>query len=88
MTKNHLINRLSEQLGESKSSVKRFLEAYTAEIQRTVNAGEDVSLTGIGKLKVIERKARKARNPKTGEGVSLPDRKVVRFKVSRNLAVH
>lgn len=46
---------------------------------------EDVTLVGLGTLRRALLKARKGRNPKTGEAIDIPEKTVVRFKPSKNL---
>jgi len=46
-----------------------------------------LKITGLGIFRVVERKARKGRNPKTGEELLIPAKKVIRFKASKNLLV-
>lgn len=48
-------------------------------------AGEEVNITGIGKLKVTRTKARTARNPQTGATVNVPAKNVVKFTMSSKL---
>jgi integration host factor subunit alpha len=54
-------------------------------IKRSLESGEDVLVSGFGKFKVREKKARKGRNPATGEGVILDPRRVVTFHCSGKL---
>ena len=53
--------------------------------KRSLESGEDVLVSGFGKFKVREKKARKGRNPATGEGVILDPRRVVTFHCSGKL---
>lgn len=85
MIKNEIINEVSRDTGISKSGVKQVLESLSDTVQQALGRGEEVNLAGIGKFKVKDRKPRPARNPKTGESVSLPARQVVRFSPSSNL---
>lgn len=48
--------------------------------------GDDVSVTGMGRFRVVERRARKGRNPRTGESVDIGPRKVVVFQPGTALA--
>lgn len=52
-------------------------------IKRELAAGEDVTLYKFGAFKAKTAPARKARNPKTGESIDIPERKVVRFHASK-----
>ena len=50
-----------------------------------MKSGDKVSLTGFGTFAVTERAAREGRNPKSGETISIPARKVVKFKAGSKL---
>ena len=81
MNKSQLIAALAEKTGLSKAQVGRVLEeqaklAYTA-------AKDQFVIPGIGKLVLVNRKARTARNPKTGEIIQVPAKKVVKFRVAK-----
>ena len=52
-------------------------------IARETAAGERVILRGFGTFKEVTKKARKAKNPKTGEIVDVPERTVIHFKPSK-----
>ena len=62
-------------------TVDEFIEA----VCRSLVHGKHIEIRGFGTFKVKDRKARMARNPRTGEPVPVPDRKVPVFKVSREL---
>jgi len=51
-------------------------------ICETLVKGEEVKISGFGKFSPHEKKARKGRNPKTGEPITISDRRVLKFKVS------
>lgn len=85
MTKVQLIEVLSESVNMSKKQVEKVLNNLAEAIQNTLNEEKKVSLTGIGTFSVVERQPRLARNPKTGEKVQVPHRKVVKFKLSKQL---
>ena len=52
-------------------------------IVSTVASGEEVSIHGFGSFLAVDKEARTARNPKTGETVNVPAHKAVKFKVSK-----
>lgn len=54
-------------------------------IRHTLVKGETVKISGFGKFSPYEKKARKGRNPKTGEPITIADRRVLKFKVSERL---
>ena len=55
-------------------------------IKETLAKGETVRLVNFGTFKVVARKARKGRNPRTGEAIDIPAKNVVRFKAGKGLA--
>lgn len=77
MLKNELIKRVAYVSGEPQGTVRMVLEATSAVVRRAVSKGESVFLFGLGKIKVVERGEKLARNIHTGESVIVPPRKVV-----------
>jgi len=63
----------------NKADVNRVLLALAGVAQAQLKAGEEVTLGGLGKLKVTDRAAKTARNPRTGETVEVPAKKAVKF---------
>ena len=54
-------------------------------IAERLSAGETVTISGFGRFRVREKRAREGRNPKTGEAAAIPARRVVSFRSSVNL---
>jgi nucleoid DNA-binding protein len=77
MLKNELIKRVSFVSGKPQDTVRGVLDATMAVVRRAVSKGDSVMLFGIGKIKVVERGEKQARNIHTGEAVVVPPRKVV-----------
>ena len=65
-----------------KSGVYDILKASFDVMKQAIASGEDVSIPGFGKYKVSTRKARKGRNPRTGEAIDIEAKQVVRFAPS------
>lgn len=86
MTKNELIAAIAEQTGKTKSDVSAILASLADVSSKTLKAGGDVTLGGIGKLAAAKRDARQARNPSTGAMIDVPAKTVVKFKVAKDLA--
>lgn len=84
-TKNELIAAIAEYNGMPKSQIGQVLDAAGIVIGRQLSKGEVVALPGLGKLKPVDRKARTARNPRTGETVHLAAHRSVKFAPSREL---
>ncbi|MDR2434757.1 MAG: integration host factor subunit beta [Treponema sp.] len=85
MTKNELVQRIHEQTGVEPASIKRAVDAFMEGIKAALLNGETIELRGFGTFELKSRKARTAKNPRTGESVSVPARKAVWFKPGQEL---
>ncbi len=85
MTKKDLIARISEQTGLPKSSVKAVVDSFLVTVEEALASGDKVSLPGFGTFRVTRRAERKARNPRTGELISIPAYKAPVFSAGRHL---
>lgn len=65
---------------------KRILELVQTITEEALERGEEVRLSGFGIFRIIDRAARTAHNPNTGEAVQVPGRKGIAFKPSSSLA--
>ncbi len=85
MTLTELIEVVQEQNFTSANRAAKIVNCVFEVVRDTLLNGEDFSCRGLGKLKVVERAARTARNPKTGDKVQVPAKKSVTFKPSIKL---
>lgn len=85
MNKKELIQAVAEKADTGNFYAKNAIDATLAVISETLAKGEDVVLVGFGTFSVREQKARTARNPKTGEKIQVPAKKVVTFKAGKGL---
>ena len=85
MNKGELIDKLAAKVDLSKSKATDTLNELLAIISGALKKGEDVVLTGFGRFDVRKRKAREGRNPQTGEKISIPARRVPKFKAGKSL---
>ena len=85
ITKQDLVNHLNDTLGLNKVESKELVEAFFQEIKHSLKNNEDVKISGFGNFKILNKKERPGRNPKTGEPVTISARKVVTFKASQKL---
>lgn len=85
MTKKDFIVKLTGKIGHTKGECEFYLDCFTGIIEKELKNGGEVSLQGIGKLKVKSTKARTARNPRTGETIQIPAGKKVIFVASKEL---
>ena len=84
MTKREIVKSVSESTGFTQKDVTSVVDAVFETIASTV-ANEDVAITGFGKFATTERSARMMRNPSTGEQVSVPAKRVLKFKPAKSL---
>ncbi len=84
MTKSELIDKISSDTNISKDDAGRVLTSAFDHIAKALEKGESVTLVGFGTFDVSERKARKGRNPQTGETIKIPAMKVPRFKAGKS----
>lgn len=78
---------LAEKIGETLPSLTtrkstEIVESIIRGIRETLVKREEVKISGFGKFTTHEKKARKGRNPQTGEEITISDRCIIRFKVS------
>ena len=85
MTKNELARELSEELEMPRRQAVDFIEALLEKITDVLKSGDKVQLTPFGQFKVRDRAARIARNPKTGEPIKVPAKRVLKFIAGRTL---
>jgi DNA-binding protein HU-beta len=85
MNKADLVNSISEHSGLTKTKSNQVLDAITSIITDALAKGDKVTLVGFGTFTTSERKARKGRNPKTGEVIEIPAKRVAKFKAGSSL---
>jgi DNA-binding protein HU-beta len=81
MTKAQMTSYMAEKTGMSKADVTSFIDELAS--LAYVEAKNGFTLPGLGKLVLVDRKARTGRNPATGEEIQIPAKKVVKFRVSK-----
>jgi integration host factor subunit alpha len=82
LNKADLMNSVSEKMERQKQKATSVVESLLELIKHTLESGEDILISGFGKLCVKDKAVRKGRNPQTGENTMLRPRRVVRFKHS------
>lgn len=85
MNKTELVAALAQNGDTTKVEAEKNLANLINTIESTLKTGSSVTLRGFGTFKVVERKAKTGRNPKTGETISIPARKAVTFKAQIEL---
>jgi len=82
LTKIHIIDDIAEQNGYTKKMSTDLVETLLELIKSSLEAGDDVLISGFGKFCVKDKKQRRGRNPATGDDMVLRPRKVVAFRCS------
>lgn len=77
MNKNDLIDAVEKKTNLSKKDCKNAVEVTLGTIKKNVKNG--VQIVGFGSFKVVRRKGRKGRNPRTGEPITIKAKNVVKF---------
>ncbi len=80
MNKGDLITRIAEEAGLTKAKAGEALDAALKVISETLKDGGEVSIIGFGKFHVQERAARSGHNPATGQPITIPAKRVPKFK--------
>ena len=81
LTKSQIAATLAEKAEISKKQAVQFLDELATLAYK--NAKNTFTLPGLGKLVLVNRKARQGRNPATGETIQIPAKRVVKFRVAK-----
>ena len=81
LTKSQVASTLAEKVGLSKKQSAQFIEELASLAYK--NAKNTFTLPGLGKLVLVNRKARIGRNPATGEQIQIAAKRVVKFRVAK-----
>jgi DNA-binding protein HU-beta len=81
MTKSQIVAHLAEKTDIPKKTASTLLEEQAALAAKQAPNG--FTIPGIGKLVLVNRKARMGRNPQTGAAIKIPAKRVVRFRVAK-----
>ncbi len=84
MNKGDLINEVAKVV-KTKKDAQAAVDCVLSSITKALGKGDSVSLIGFGTFKVTERKARKGRNPQTGEEIDIAASKVPKFAAGKAL---
>jgi integration host factor subunit beta len=86
MTKSVLIEKVAEKVeGLTRNQTEIVVDTVFDSIKKSLMTGEKIEIRGFGNFRLKSRKPRKARNPKTGESVEVPGKKVLYFKAGKAL---
>lgn len=80
VNKTELIADIAEKTDTTKASVERFLNAFQESVLENIQEGHDVNISGFAKFSVETRAARVMKNPRTGEDIDVPEKRVVKVR--------
>ena len=82
MTKADLAEKIHTNTGLSRKDSAVMMESVFELIKVSLEAGEDIKISGFGSFTVSQKAARRGRNPQTGEAITIAARRVLAFKPS------
>lgn len=85
MNKAQLIDAIAGESGLTKADTKKALDAFIKVTADALKQNDRVALVGFGSFGVSERGSRTGRNPQTGKEITIPAKKVVKFKAGSEL---
>ena len=85
LTKAAIAKSLFNEIGLNKREARELVDLFFQELEACLVDGEQVRLSGFGNFHLRDKVARPGRNPKTGEKVPIPARRVVTFRPGQKL---
>ena len=85
MTKADIAEKVRDKLGFQRKDSVELVESVLEIMKNSLEAGEDIKISGFGNFKVRKKAARQGRNPQTGETIVISGRSVLTFKPSKVL---
>ncbi len=85
VNKKDLVDYISDEAGLTKKEVQSFVESSIEVMSDALVKGNKVQITGFGTFSVLKRKAKKGINPQTKKKITIPSRKVPKFKAGKLL---
>jgi len=85
MTKADVIARIASQTGLTKTDVRAVVEGFLDSVKYALKKNDPLEIRGFGTFYIISRAPRTARNPRTGDEVKIPTRRMPVFKPSREM---
>jgi integration host factor subunit alpha len=80
-----IVENIFEKFGYSKKDVSEVVDAVFETIKETLENDEKIKVSGFGNFSVRQKRARRGRNPQTGDEITIGPRKVMTFKASQIL---
>ena len=85
MTKADIVSAVYEKVGFSKKEAVRVVETIFDVVKEGLERGEKVKISGFGNFVVRSKRARRGRNPQTGDDIEISPRKILTFRPSQVL---
>jgi DNA-binding protein HU-beta len=86
MTKAEIVEKMAEEAGITKAAAQNALESFISSVTKALKKKDGkVTLVGFGTFQKSRRKARKGRNPQTGEVIKIKATNVVKFRPGKKL---
>jgi integration host factor subunit beta len=85
MIKADLINKIAREMDIPKQEAEEGVNLFFQSIKEAILRGEEIEIRGFGSFRFRKRTSRAGRNPRTGEPVKVPPKKVLYFKPSKLL---
>ncbi len=86
MTKADLVSKIAGDGGITKAQAEKAIDGFVTAVTDALATGDKVTLVGFGTFSVGSRTEREGRNPRTGEKITIPASKVVKFKPGKSLS--
>jgi integration host factor subunit alpha len=85
LTKSNIVDTVYARTELTKKESSNYVNEVLELMKETLEDGEEIKVSGFGKFEVRKKSERIGRNPRTGDEILIPERKVLRFKVSQVL---
>ena len=85
MTKAEIVAKVAEEVKVTKAAAAKAFGVITGSIEDALRKGKKVTFVGFGTFSVVQRKARKGRNPQTGKEIKIAAKKVAKFSAGAAL---
>lgn len=85
LNKTQLISAVAKETGMTKVDAEKAIKSTIDSITNELATGGSVTLIGFGTFSVFERAARKGKNPRTGDTIEIPEKRVAKFKPGKAL---
>ena len=86
MNKKELVDAMADAAGISKADAKKALNGMLMAVSKALARGDKVTLVGFGTFSTVKRPERTAKNPRTGEKITIPAKTIAKFKPGSKLA--